>query len=161
MDNMTLALQLNTMAPSQYGNYSFDSMCVLRGKPFGAHIDGGIHLLDNADATDDNGTEIDALMELAQTDFGSPNVKKVLKLMVGYEADGKMVLTVISDEETAFSGEIPLIQEDMLKQGDWAGMVSLGRYSMLRIQNTEGCDFNIDNIVAAIIISPIRKLKRI
>jgi len=161
MSNLTFAMQLGIMAPTQYGNYNFNSMCNFRGKAFGAHEDGGIHLLDNRDETADEGSvEIDALLELAQTDFGVPNVKTILKVVVGYEASGELEISVISDEYEAVSGTLPESAGNFQQHGDWTGVVSLGRYALLRIQNVEGCDFSLDSIDVYMIVSPIRRLVR-
>lgn len=157
MEHLTMSLGLKNLAPTQYTNYNFNSMIRFGGKVF-ASSDSGIFQLDSSDT--DDGSEITAMLELVKTDFGSPNPKKVLKVMFGIEASGMMLATITSDDAVSNSGLMPATQINQEQHGDWSVMRSFGRYLSIRIQNVQGCDFSLDDIKVVLIISPFRRLKR-
>ena len=140
-----IGMNLKRLAAWQVRNFPFNSMCVFNGNPIAASED-GIFTLDTGD--DDNGTEIDAVVELVTTTFNYLGVKRFRKAYVGYEASGDLTLTITIDQYntkvyTLTNGDINQLQHrdvlDMTR--DLKGV-----YWQWRIENIDGCDFSIDLI---------------
>jgi len=145
MDYLILATNLKNLAITQYTNYNFNSFAKIGDTHVGFSED-GIYELDNA--SDDDGTDIDAFAELVRSDWGIPNGKRVRKMYVGYEADGKLQFTLTSDEGVV---EVYTLQPTITDLKQDGGVINgrrrqRGRYWEEKISNTLGCDFSLDAI---------------
>jgi hypothetical protein len=153
---ITLDIHLPGSQTSQYTNYPFNSMCKIGDKYVGASSDGLFELLPAGG--DDNGVPIDAFLELAMTDFGIEQFKRIRFLYVGFEADGDFYITLIPDEQ----GENRVDVEIKKPTGQQRSKFSFGRrranrkgrYWTLRIGNVDGADFSLDSIRAKLIVLP-------
>ena len=146
-----LAINLKGLAASQYSNYDFNSLGVFNGVPLGASEDGVFSLFDS---DTDNGTDIDAVIESATTDFGMDNKKKLRRSYVGYEASGNLMLKFKTDDGNYTSYMlVPVVgsQTQHMKR-QRVSSKDRGRYWMVRIENEDGCDFSIDAIDGLFII---------
>jgi hypothetical protein len=145
MDYLSLCLQIERMALSQYANYDFNSMCEFNGAYIGAN-ESGIFTLDSGDL--DNTSLIEAFFELPTSDFGIENQKRIRSFYIGYETNGELLLTVKDDDDNQRSWLVPVIhldekQHTVKVNGSRSGK---GRYWMIRIENLAGADFSIDSI---------------
>mgnify|MGYP006280751277 CR=1 FL=1 len=145
MAGLGLKINLRNRALSQYMNWDFDSMTMFNGKAVGVGP-GGVFELWQGDT--DNGEDIDARMDLPETDLGTSCNKRLRSLFLGCRADGALRVTVIDDEEKeAVYTAYPLRSN---RQG--VIKVSAGRnhnkgcYFTLRIENVDGSDFDLDFI---------------
>ena len=141
---------LQARATTQYIDYDFNSM-VKFGDTFLGACDDGIFELDGAT---DNGNDIGAYFEPIITDFGISNPKKVRFVFLGYEAEGDLIVTLAADEGTRQSYVV-----DSLKTGQQGRRMTSnrnmqGRYIMLGVSNTEGCDFGVDSVDLVIVTMP-------
>lgn len=152
-EQLGLALAFRKIAPSQYANYNFNSMCKFGDVYLGANK-GGIFILDSGDS--DNNKEIDAAIELFTTDFGIPNQKRIRSFFVGYETDGDITFTVKDDDANerakTLTGSVAGNKQVSGKVNP--GRDGKGRYWMTRIDNVDGSDFSIDTITAVLIVLP-------
>lgn len=145
MSRFGIALNLKRLAPTQYRNYDFNSMCVFNGLPIAAGSD-GIYSLE--DAEKDNGTNIASLVEFPTSDFGDMVAKRFRKLYIGYETSGSLTLSWTVDDTTTGSA---VLSARKVGQKQHRGIVSMSRaykgsYWMFKIENAAGCDFSIDMI---------------
>lgn len=157
-ERLGICLNLRKLAPTQYANYNFNSFCELGGQVLAAGDD-GIMVLDSAD--DDDGKPITAYFEPLLTDMGVANPKRIHSLYMGYEANGTMKVTVEADELHERAEYVFPAGKGRLQGG---GRVSgrrdqAGRYWKYKIENTDGCDFSVDNIEAIPVILPMGKGK--
>ena len=141
---------LQARATTQYINYDMNSMVKFGDTFLGASPDGIFEL----DGATDNGEDIGAYFEPIITDFGISNPKKVRFVFLGYESEGDLIVTLAADEEVRQSYVV-----DSLKTGQQSRRMTgnrnmQGRYVMLGISNTDGCDFGVDSINVAIVIMP-------
>jgi hypothetical protein len=139
-------LNAETNAPSQYTNYSFDSMCELGGRYYGVNSS-GLFLLDG---DDDDGAPIEASILTGQLDFGIPELKRVEEAYIGYSASGNLVLKLIvsqSGTRTEYWYEANNLtpgEPTETKVTPGKGMRS--RYFQFELTNKNGADFEIDRI---------------
>jgi len=150
-DSLTISLGLSTAAPTQYGNFSFNSMCNFNGKLLGANRS-GIFVLESGD--DDNGTDISAFFKVGPTDFGVENEKRLRKIYVGGRLDGRLKLAMSADEGEEGVREL-LSTDDSLKmvhQDVSGGRDIRGRFLSLKVSNVLGSDFTVSNILAVLIV---------
>ena len=140
-----ISTNLNNVATTQYSNYDFNSLCVFNGVALGANSD-GIFSLDTAD--NDNSVDIDAIVELPITDFGTINPKRFRRLYFGYESGGDLAVEVKVDEADTRRF---LLEKTKTGQKERKRYVPMrhdqkGSYWSFRIENKDGCDFSIDKI---------------
>lgn len=144
-EKLVLSVNLLTLSVTQYCNYDFNSFCRIGDKDYGASDSGIFELTGN----DDAGADIDAFFELAISDFGISNVKRLRSVYVGYEAKDDLLVTIKDNEDNAREYTLSYIDSSYDRQT--GGKVSigrdgLGRYWGFRIDNTNGCYFAIDSI---------------
>jgi hypothetical protein len=158
MDSLTISMNMQNNAPSQYINMPFDSVVEFNGKtlffgPTGIFEEGGDL---------DNTTEIDAWFDTPNHDFGAREQKKIEAFGIGYETDGEMALTLFGDEDEDTAREFVLEPvKDTQVQQDF--MMTLRRYRFerarywkVRVANRDGSDFSADYLALA----PIRLKRR-
>jgi len=143
-----LCLNLTNLACSQYAGWDFNSLGMLKGKPFGANED-GIFSLDDAD--DFDGTNISSFFKVHITDFGKENIKRLRAVFIGAEATGDMLLTVTDDE--AHNNSYGIKVRDALQHGIKVPLFrhNQGRFFSFTITNVDGCDYSVDTIQALVI----------
>lgn len=146
-DRLGLCLCIEGNQASQYANYNFNSMCKFNGAYLGASED-GIFTLEDGDL--DDTAEIEAFFELATTDFGIANQKRLRSVYLGYEADGDLMMTVEDDEggERRYSVEPNHLDNKENTTKIDIGRDGKGRHWTFRIDNVNGSDFSIDSIEA-------------
>ena len=149
-DRLGVCLSLSKLAPSQYVEYNFNSMCEFRGRYLGAN-ESGVFVL--GEVGKDGSDSIDAKLKTGLTDFGVSNRKRIRSLLVGYETDGRLKLSVSTDEGVVRTVELTSKSEASRQQG---GKVSVGRdgigkYWAFQVENIDGADFSIDEVSAILI----------
>jgi len=152
-DSLTIALNVNNNAPSQYINMPFNSVVGFDGKavffgPDGVYKEGG---------DDDAGTEIDAWIDTPNHDFGNRDQKSIEAYDVGLEACGDMEITLYGaeNEDTARTFTLGLVRDGLVQQDHMSTLKKYrygkARYWKVRIANTRGCDFSIDALSLAVV----------
>ena len=150
-DNLTVALDTEALAPSQYQNYPFDTMTEFNGAIL-ASGPGGIYQLDSGDT--DDGALIQSRMDCKITDFGSHHQKRMRKLYLGYESNGELLVKIKNDDgnERAY-GVVPPFAGQAQNSGVVpVGRDGKGRYWQVRIENVDGADFSVDSIDAVVVV---------
>lgn len=145
VSRLGVALNLKGIAVSQYTGFNFNSMTVFNGVPIGVNSD-GIYSLFNKD--DDDGADIDSILELVLTDFGVQTKKKPRRMYIGYEASGNMVFKIKADDGDYKVYRLKPIQTSQLQHKTGVAVTSKqkGTYWLVRLENEEGCDFSIDSV---------------
>jgi len=148
--DLTLAVNLKNLALTQYVNYNFNSYSEINGVKIGFN-ESGVFELDKVG--DDDGVDIAAFAELVRSDWGSPSLKRLRKIYVGYEAEGRLKLTFKTDEgrEEVYNLEPTLSLEKQGSSSTEGRRSQKGRYWEVKVENTKGCDFSLD----AIDITPV------
>ncbi len=153
MDYLGLATNLANIAITQYCHFNFNSMCKFGDVYLGANED-GIHTLGGGT---DNGTDIDAFLELALSDWGISEFKRIRRLFIGYETNGNLLFTIKDDEDDSWTAtlEYHRFGYDRQTGNEIDGRRDkVGRYWSIRIDNIDGAEFAIDSIeVLAVILS--------
>jgi hypothetical protein len=144
-DYLGLCLALERTAPTQYWNYNFNSMVKFGDSFLGAN-ENGIFVLDSGN--DDANTDIEAFFELATSDWGITNIKRVRRIYVNYESNGDLMLSVKDDEDNL---RYYLLEPVHLPNKQHAARVGVGRdgkgvHWMVRVENINGSDFSVDRI---------------
>lgn len=84
-----------TLAPSEYDNYPFESLARFGQRYYGAS-EQGFFLLDG---DDDAGEPIQGSILTGETDFGSPQLKRCEWCHIGYTSSGELMMKVISSQK--------------------------------------------------------------
>ena len=150
-----LALNLSNAAPSQYSGFDMDSMCIFNGVCLGANENGIFTLFDAdedyyVDASDH--TDISAYFQLAISDLGIPNQKRIRAMYFGYEADGSLQATIQMDEGTARTFTLTPAQVSDLQEGAKINgrRDQKGRYVTVKVANVSSSQFKMDAIDMAL-----------
>ena len=131
-----------TLDTTQYGNFGFESFCELDGEYFAT--DGAAIYRLSGD--DDAGTDIDAEISLGATDFGSAFQKGVQDLYLGFSADGKLILKVVTDEKVEDWYELETTEDGTHGAKVKVGRGLKARYWRIKLRNKKGGDFELDSI---------------
>lgn len=151
-DYLGLCMELSLLAPTQYTDYNFNSMCKFGDVYLGCNKFGLFELTGDSD----NNVNIDALIRWPITDFGIPNQKRIRKGYLGYETSGHLIF-VVKDEED--NERRYLIGAELVGQIQHGAKVPVGRdgkgrYWCFELENVGGCDFSIDSLDASVVVLP-------
>lgn len=153
MSLISVIMNLQNRASSQYSNFDFNSFCKI-GDTILAASDDGLFTLGG---DTDNGGQIDAQFALATSDFGIENLKRIRSAYVGGRMDGNLKLTLEDDEGNARTYDLePLKTDRQTGMKATTGRDGLGRYFTVSISNVNGSDFRVDSIS----VTPINLGKR-
>lgn len=148
MEYLGLALNTRISAPSQYAGYNFNSMAVFHGRRIGAG-ENGIRILEGSD---DCGEAIDVRLDLHRTDFGSPRQKSLRGLLVGYETDGQIQITITDDQSYSVTKTLTPKQPGYQHGNRINGIrTQKGRYFQVRVENVDGSDIGLDALDALMV----------
>lgn len=137
----TGALNTKAAAPTEYGNFPFNSFAEYRGVIYGASYD-GIHSMDNAD---DNGTDISALIKKTDIDYGTTNIKRATDAYVRLRSDGDYTLTVVADG-TESNKSVTDSNTGVHTKKVQLGRGLKGRGLGFGISNTDGSEIDVDEV---------------
>lgn len=149
---LTVSVNLNTLAISQYENFNFNSFCELTGEVYGACSD-GIFKLETGERDINSAVEttpIDAVVKLGPTDLGILTDKRLRKCIVALTAGGEVKLTVSANEDSGGAIEVNQItgspdgREHVIALP--FGRDMRGRYFTFLFENVNGSFFSINNI---------------
>lgn len=145
ISRLGLALNMKEVAVSQYDNFDFNSMTVFNGVPIGSNSNGIYSLFDK---DDDDGADINSILELVVTDFGLQTKKKPRRVYIGYEASGNMVFKIKADDGDYKVYHLKPVKTSQLQHRTAIAVTSKqkGVYWLTRVENKEGCDFSIDAV---------------
>ncbi len=144
---MTLGLvHTPKVGTTQVGNLDFNSLCKLDDGVLLAANENGIHTLDTSGS--DDGTDINAWFQFPRTAFGFLNQKRIKKLICSFEADGRQVIRVSTDEGTWVDRDLVPFLDDQKSEGM---IVPIGRelkggHFEIEWRNDNGSDFSVDAI---------------
>ncbi len=140
------ALNTQNLAPSQYTNYSFNSMAKFGTTYLGAKDDGIYELV----GADDAGSDIDAVIKTGLLDFGSAKLKTVPECYLGYTATGRLVvktITTTGGQKQQNWYELAATTADAAREGRIKiGRGLRARYWQFELVNMDGADFELDQL---------------
>lgn len=172
-----LELELSRLAPSQSTVMNFNSFCKLGDKYLAANENGvytigectgagaGGELITWPGAgiiTGDSdllwgsadGANIEAYFEFPKNNFGSINQKFIRRLYFWYWSEGDLIVTVTADDDSSRSYTETLEARQVSEQhvGKVSGQrMARGAGHTIKVENTGGCDFSIDRIIAIVV----------
>jgi hypothetical protein len=136
------AMNLETNAQSRYDEVPANSLCRFNGVTY-LSCAGGLYALDG---DTDAGRNIDAYFMTGQSDLENSYNKRVFAVYSGVKATGPMLLKAIANNGEgryyAFTGSGGAVQGSRATLGK--GLE--GRYWQFRIENQNGCDFELDSL---------------
>lgn len=145
MAKLGLRMNMQNKALTQYMNWEFDSAAMVHGMPIGIGED-GIFQLWTGDS--DDGQEIEARMDLPETDLGTSLNKRLRSIFLGCRADGDLRIRIVDDEEAqAVYNLTPFKDGKQHVLKIYAGRkYNKGCYYTFSLENVDGADFSIDFI---------------
>ena len=151
LEYLTLCLNVNNMAVTQYSWFNFNSIVQFNGIPM-ASGENGIFTL--ADAQTDNGADIPAFFEFWIGDSGTLNVKRIRALHFGLEANGDMTVEVTDDDGASIEYPITILKTDVVGVAGYVQhghrvfveRTHKGRYWKLKMSNVDSSDFSVDRV---------------
>lgn len=141
-DSRVWVVNLNTGATAQYDNFGFNSFFEYEGDYYGV-ADDGIYKLDGED---DNGADIDALVDPGKSNLGSAQKKSVINVYAGVSSSGKMLLKVDADGQE-YTYEARSNSEDLKNHRFDVGRGLTGNYYDFTVMNQNGEDFDLESVV--------------
>jgi len=148
---LTICLDMKAVAPSQYTNFTFNSMMWFGDVLVGAGDNGLVILDGELDLT----TKIDSYFVPVNTDFDEPRQKRITKLGVFGYSEGNLKATIIYDGyESSYSNNSIVAlgtQANQMLEFPING-VDNGRFVSVKIQNLNGADFAIDSVDANLVM---------
>lgn len=139
-------VRTDTLAPSQYLNYPFNSMCRLGQRYFGASEEGFFEL----DGDSDDGQPIQARILTGELDFGTPEMKRIERAYLGYTTNGDLVLKVIAThagKKSEYWYRAPmLVRDEATETRVKIGRGIVSRYFQFELVNVDGADFDLDRM---------------
>jgi len=143
MGNLALRLNFEGKAPTQYENYSFESMAFLGDRPIGID-ENGIYELFAGDS--DNGENIEAYFNLPQSNLRSSYNKRLRSIYLGCRADGDLLVTIRDDDENEHTYQMhpTKVGKQHTSKLPCGRNFHKGCYYSVRIGNVNGSYFDID-----------------
>lgn len=148
-DYLCIAVNVRNNAVSQRDEYSFNSICKVGEKYYGANDD-GIFELEKAGTF--AGLPIDAHFTTPTTDFGAHQGKHLRHMYFGGEAAGEMLLSITNDDNNERTRDVSFTLNRQNGARVPIGRDGTSRYFSFKVQNVDGCDFSIDSIDALPIV---------
>lgn len=149
---LSVTLNLNTLAVSQYKNFNFNSFCEMDGNYYGAN-DEGIFKLETGDRDLVSAlvtTPIASAIKLGPTDLGVLTDKRLRKCVIALTAGGVVKLTVTANEDSGGAVEVNQItgssdgREHVIALP--FGRDIRGRYFTFLFENVNGSFFSLNSI---------------
>lgn len=142
----TYCVNLNNKQVTEYTDYDALAYERIDGKMYAVTPD-GIYLIDNGETLieDDDGITVDSYYAFGETDFGDPNLKRMLRADVGAEGNVNLLFNLDDKKQT--------VVYDATHLGDGIGnrKIKVGkgyrsRYWQPAIKNVLGANFEVDSI---------------
>lgn len=154
MSRFGLLVELRNISPAQTTINNFNSVCPMDDQYLACNENGIYRIMHCEDA---DGTNIDAHFELMRSDLGYANPKRLDRFWIGYEASGTLKLTITVDEQVTRYFYLPPIYKDQSQHMNEVNMDRdlKGVYWDFKIENLDGCDFSVDQIIVAINVLPL------
>lgn len=127
-------------------DFEFNSYALFNGVVLAAGSGGIVALGVQAQ---DNATNIDALVRVGKSDYGTSHLKRVPRLYTGLSADGPMLFRTITSETGTRTYRLPYNHVVGYQQRRVPiGKGPKARYWQYEIANEDGADFSIQDILA-------------
>lgn len=140
---LTICLNLNNLAPTQYMDFDFESAGLLNDKVIVGNVTGIAEHSGNYDG----GYDIDSIVRLMSTDFGSPLQKFLRWIYVTGQFQGNLRFTFLADEDYKGYVNCPATGTlDYMTYKIPGNNADYGRYLSVQMENVDGTDFSIDGI---------------
>lgn len=152
MKSLTLALNLQNGALSQYTNFDYDGF-VNAGEEIIGGCKDGVHHLENSS---NDQRQIDAYFKTGLTDFETVNQKRIRSSILSCEAEDNIEVLIIDDENDT-NAELLTFNKDSLKlaSAKQNGVRrQVGQNYQFKISNTNGCQFSVESMNAVLVILP-------
>lgn len=140
---LTIAMNDETFAVTQYSNYPFNSIAYGENGIFGSSED-GIFKLEEGKL--DNGEEIESFFEFWIGDLGVINVKRIRAIHFGGQFGGDVVATLTDDDGVSESFNVTIEKISGQRAGArvFIPRTQIGRYWKLKVASDS--DFAVDRI---------------
>lgn len=135
------AVNAQTNGSTRYDNYLFNSLMMIKGKPFGVKPQ-GVYLLEGAT---DAGTKTQAGVSFGTHDFNTQVLKRIEAVYVGVSSTGALVLK-ISDGKQEYAYRARRADDRMKVQRFDPGKGLRANYFTFELLAQDGQAFELDNI---------------
>ena len=146
-------VNLDTGATSQYDDYGFTDFFEQDGIYYGVAEDGIYQL----DGDDDNGAEIDSLIDFGKSNFGTTARKRITSMYLASTSDDRLAVKVTADGQ-----EYTYLANSMSSDDMAAHRVKIGKglnagFITLKLTNNNGCDFEAESLEFEVVTLPGRR----
>lgn len=137
-----------TLRFTEYSEYNYDYLLKFKGDYYGVNSEGIFKLDGDRDPED---APINASVRFGFGDFGNAFTKRLPYIYGGYKrvGDGRLLVTVKPEGDEAVERKYPLLREKASELTRGRAKLAKGvksRYWQLGVENTEGCDFEMDDL---------------
>jgi len=108
----------------------------------------GFYQIDVGDT--DNGAPINAVLSTGEEDFNTAQIKRLSDVYMDMRATGDIVFRVYPDETAPFEYTVsPLMVTTLRQRRSWIGKGMRARHFRFEIENTNGCNFDLNDILVS------------
>lgn len=139
VSTLAYAVNLSNGGMTAYDNYPFQHIIRWQGKSYGFDATGGYLL----EGDDDNGTDIEAMAELPESDYGMSNLKNVPYVYISAANAKKFKVTTVVDQDKSVRNNTIMVGRN--KRVKFPRGLS-GVFWSHKIENICGGDMDIDAV---------------
>lgn len=147
--SVTLALNTNNLAPTQYLDYRFNSTA--------EHADGTLVASDDGlfllGGDSDDGVDISAGFKIPDTDFELSYQKHIRSLDLSYSSDGDLSTAIFFDGAYEYTRDVPSTKGAIGNAKIDGRRSSYGRNFCFSLQNVDGSAFVVYGLSGYIVLS--------
>jgi hypothetical protein len=134
---------------TEFDDFCYAGLCSFNGKLLGCSADGVFAY----EGDDDDGVDVASWFEIATTDFGVLNHKRLRSVLCSGLFSGDMVVSIAMDDGSYV--DYPVNESTLLNQSTWKQGINReqrGAHVKVKVSNIDGADFSIDAMDAVVIL---------
>ena len=139
---ITIVLNTDNFAVTEYNNYNFDSIAELEGKYYAVGPNGLVRL----DGSSDNGTKIQGTVRFAQIDLHKRVVSRLVDAYLSGHVSGKVAVRIIQESQGDYLYMIDDVIGKLKAYRVKAPKNMRDRYVSYEISNVDGAEIEIEEL---------------
>jgi DNA-binding beta-propeller fold protein YncE len=149
---VTIVLNTDNFAVTEYNNYNFDSIAELEGKYYAVGPNGLVRL----DGSNDNGTKIQGTVRFAQIDLHKRVVSRLVDAYLSGHVSGKVAVRIIQESQGDYLYMIEDVIGKLKAYRVKAPKNMRDRYVSYEISNVDGAEIEIEELSVISTAQPLR-----
>jgi NHL repeat len=149
---VTIVLNTDNFAVTEYNNYNFDSIAELEGKYYAVGPSGLVRL----DGSDDAGTKIQGIVRFSQIDLHKKVVSRIVDAYLSGEISGKVSVRIVQESQDDYLYFIEDVIGKLKAYRVKAPKNMRDRFASYEISNVDGASIEIEELSVISSAQPLR-----